>query len=169
MPRLSLSPKFIKETIHIFRSKSLKEIFFGKKVQYSRPEKKLAEWISKNAKDFKKIGGRKGDLVTQGLVHKGTGTVYLLPNKLKDSKKQSLLLFDDTVKIQSGPDLWVYLSTSKNPTKSLGSFIDLGLLKGTQGGQSYVVKKPVKQLAKYSSVIIYCKQFEVIFTFAILK
>lgn len=167
MAKFSLSPTFIKEVFQLFRQKSLKEIFFGKKVELNKKERDLLTWIKSNPDEFKKLGGRKGTFIKIGIAHKGQGVVYLLPNKLGNMKAESVLLFDVDVKIQPGPDLYVYLSTKKG--KELGEILDLGLLRGTKGGQSYIINKSITQLQRYQSVAIYCKKFEVMFTFALLE
>ena len=169
MPRISLSPKFIKETIQLFREKSLKELIFGKKVCFSAREVELVEWIKRHPSEFKQQGGRQGVFVKIDPIHKGAGTVYLLPNRLGDEMRESILIFDDDVKITQGPDLWVYLSTNGNIKKEgLGEFIDLGLMKGNKGGQTYVILSPIVDLAHYRSTVIWCKQFSVLFSFATL-
>jgi hypothetical protein len=169
MPRISLSPKFIKETIQLFREKSLKELIFGKKVFFSAGEVGLMEWIKRHPSEFKKQGGRQGLFVKIDPIHKGNGTAYLLPNRLGDETRESILVFDDDVKITQGPDLWVYLSTNDNVKKEgLGEFIDLGLIKGNKGGQSYVISSTIANLGHYRSTVILCKQFSVLFSFATL-
>ena len=164
MAKFSLSPKFLKEVFQIFKRKSLKEIFFGNKVSYNKKEREIIDWINNNPEKFNKVG-RKGSFIKKDIIHKGQGFVYLLPYK----KNKSILLFDDQVKIQSGPDLYVYLSTKKDLRKGLGKIINLGLLKGTKGGQSYIINNKIKDLDKYKSAVIYCKKFEELFTFATLK
>ena len=151
-----------KDLIDVLKQKSLKEIFWGQEVSLQKKDQILLAKVKKNQKWFTKTGGRKGDFIKKDLIHKGRGTVYLLPGE----KKGSILLFDNNVKIQSGPDLYVYLST-KNTVKA--NVLDLGLLKGTKGGQSYRIKKPISRLQKYNYVLIYCKKFEVLFTYAPLR
>lgn len=160
MARISLTT--FRDLIEVLKQKSLKEILLGKKVSLSRKEQVLLARIKDHPKWFAKAGGRKGSFIKIDLVHKGQGTVYLLPN----GRKESILLFDNKVKIQSGPDLYAYLST-KNTAKA--DVLDLGLLKGTKGGQSYKIKKPISQIQKYRYVLIYCKKFEVLFTYAPLR
>lgn len=162
---MKISLSSVKDMIQVFRRKPLKEIFFGKKVQYTKEEQELLAWIKDNPQQFKREGGRKGDFIRKDLVHKGAGTVYLLSRR----PKQSILLFDEKVTIRTGPDLYVYLSTEKDARKGLGDILNLGLLKGTKGGQSYAIKQPLQALERYQSVVIYCKAFEELFTFAALS
>ena len=151
-----------KDLIEVLKQKSLKDIFWGPEVSLQKKDQILLAKVKKNQKWFTKTGGRKGDFIKKDLIHKGSGEVYLLPGK----RKGSILLFDNNVKIQSGPDLYVYLST-KNTVKA--DVLDLGLLKGTKGGQSYSILKRISQLQKYNYALIYCKKFDMLFTYAHLR
>jgi hypothetical protein len=169
MAKLSLSPKFIKEVFLLFREKSLKDVFFGKKATLSSSEKQLASWIKEHPDEFKRLGGRRGSFVKIDPIHKGEGMVYVLPDIVGDKTKSSRVLLSESTKVTNGPDLWVYLSTSKDIKKEgLGAYLNLGLMKGNKGGQSYVVEKPIAELVPYNSVVIWCKQFSVLFTVATL-
>lgn len=169
MARISLSAKFIKETLMLFRERSLKEIFFGKKVELTAKEETILQQLKANSEEFRKSGGRQGTFVKIDPIHKGVGRVYLLPNKLGNDKTESLVLFDRDTKITAGPDLWIYLSTSEDVKRSgLGEYVQLTLLKGTKGGQTYIVNKPILELERYKSVVVWCKQFAVLFTYAVL-
>jgi len=152
----------VKELLILLKQKSLKEIFFGNVVKHSKENGLLLKLIKKDKNEFRKRAGRKGYFIRRGFIHKGSGDVYLVSR----NKKESILLFDNYVKIQSGPDLYVYLSTVNHEK---GKILNLGLLKGTKGGQAYIIKKPISELKKYKSVVIYCKQFTVLFTYATLK
>lgn len=170
MARFSLSPKFIKEIIVLFRERPLKDIIFGKRVTFSKKERELLRWIRENPAAFAAAGGRTGSFKKSDPIHKGYGTVYLLPNKLGDEKNESVILFDEDAKITQGPDLWVYLSPNENVKKEgLGEHMRLVLLKGNKGGQTYAVTKPIAELARYKSVVIWCKQFAVLFSWAPLS
>lgn len=167
MAKISLSPKFIKEVIWLFRERPIKEVLFGKHVELDDREAELLQWILEHQEEFRRVGGRKGILGKVDPIHKGVGTVYVLPNRLGDEKKETLILFSADTKITNGPDLWVYLSSSRDVTvEGLGENMRLVLLKGNQGGQSYVVKATITEAAKYYSVVIWCKQFSVLFSFA---
>ncbi|MBI3337299.1 MAG: DM13 domain-containing protein [Candidatus Staskawiczbacteria bacterium] len=169
MVKISFSHKFIKEVITLFRKKSLKEIFFGKKVDLIAREDEVIYWLKEHDEEFRKSGGRKGAFVKIDPIHKGIGMAYLLPNKLGNDKTESLILFDGDTNITVGPDLWVYLSVNEDIKKNgLGEHLRLMLLKGNQGGQTYMVNKSLAELQKYKSVVVWCKQFEVLFTYATL-
>ena len=170
MAKISFSPKFIKEVIMLFRERPIKDIIFGKAVTLSVQEKKVLEWIKKNPDAFRAAGGRMGHFKKIDPVHKGNGSVYLSPNTLGDAEKESLIIFDEDVAITQGPDLWVCLSTHEDVKKDgLGDYIQLVLIKGNKGGQTYILEKPLAELTRFKSVVIWCKQFEVLFSFAPLS
>lgn len=170
MAHLSLSPKFIKEVFMLFRERPLKDIIFGKLAALSQAEQNLLTWIHENPDAFRAVGGRKGSFQKSDPIHKGSGMVYLLPDKLGDETKGSVILFDEDAKITQGPDLWVYLSSNENVKKEgLGDHLRLALMKGNKGGQSYAVAVPIAELARYKSVVIWCKQFAVLFSWAPLS
>jgi len=164
---ISLKPAFIKETIRLFRERSLKEILFGKKVSLPEDTQSLLQSIVDNEPDFLNEGGRKGSFVTVSPVHRGKGTVYL--SSYGNNLKQSTVILADDFSVIPGPDLYLYLSTASDVRQGIGEFLDLGLIKGTKGGQSYTINLPLPELAKYKSAVIWCKQFSVLFTFAPLQ
>lgn len=152
----------------LFKERSLKEILFGKKVSLGDEGERLLKWLTQHAREFKKGGGRRGSFTVINFAHRASGSVYLLPRTSGNGNKESVLLFAKEFKVIPGPDLWVYLSTSSDVRKNLGDYINLGLIKGTKGGQLYVIQKPITELGNYKSVAIYCKQFSVLFSFAML-
>ena len=84
-------------------------------------------------------------------IHKGSGEAKIIQ---VDGKH---ILRLENFNVVSGPDLYVYLSKSETPTgdiKSLGDYIDLGLLKGTSGNQNYDISQNIED---YSTAIIWCK------------
>jgi hypothetical protein len=58
----------------------------------------------------------------------------------------------------NGPDLFVYLSADK----SNKDFVDLGTLDSFKGDQSYAISDSV-DIVKYHNVLIWCKDFGVLF------
>ncbi len=70
----------------------------------------------------------------------------------------------ENFKVTNGPDLFVYLATDK----SASDFIDIGNLKANIGNQNYQVPDGT-DLAKYNTVLIWCKAFSVLFGSADLK
>lgn len=103
-----------------------------------------------------------GELRRIDAVHYGQGTVQLL----QSADDASIVRFDN-VTIANGPDLYVYISETANPGNtiaSLGQYADLGKLKGNIGSQNYVL--PDNLEFKPQSIIVWCKRFGVLFTYA---
>ena len=86
-------------------------------------------------------------------IHNAKGQVKAL--RLNDNTN-SLRLED--FKATNGPDLYVYLSTDK----SAFDFVNLGRLKGNIGDQNYEIPEGT-DLSKYTTVLIWCQAFSVLF------
>lgn len=67
--------------------------------------------------------------------------------------------------VRNGPDLYMYLST--NPNGYAPDAINLGLLKATDGAFNYEIP-PGTDLSKVRSIIVWCRQFAVLFATATL-
>jgi hypothetical protein len=76
----------------------------------------------------------------------------------------STILRLENFKSTNGPNVHVYLSTDKTAS----NFIDLGRLKANNGNQNYNIPNGT-DVAKYSMVLIWCKDFSVLFGSAELK
>ena len=87
-----------------------------------------------------------------------------LAEVLGDGSGQRFLRFED-FRTDNGPDLNVYLSTAP-PDAPAGQFdddfVDLGDLKGNVGSQNYEIPRDL-DLDVYSTVVIWCVRFSVIF------
>jgi hypothetical protein len=106
-----------------------------------------------------------GTFVGADSFHLGSGDAIIL-----QQGDQSVLRFEN-FDVTNGPDLHVILSSNPNPTSSsdIGDdYIDLGSLKGNQGNQNYEIPADV-DLSQYSSVVIYCMPFHVVFSTATLN
>ena len=83
---------------------------------------------------------------------------------LGDGTGQRFLRFED-FRTDNGPDLNVYLSAAP-PDAPVGQFtdefVDLGDLKGNVGSQNYEIPRDL-DLDRYSTVVIWCVRFSVIF------
>jgi hypothetical protein len=79
------------------------------------------------------------------------------------------LKFDSSFKSDSGPDLFVILHRQDSP-KSYGKadYVSLGRLKKISGQQMYAIPNGVN-IAKFKSVVIWCKKFNATFGFAPLN
>lgn len=62
------------------------------------------------------------------------------------------------LKVTNGPDLYVYLAADKRAS----DFVDLGRLKANNGNQNYDIPEGT-DLSKYDTVLVWCKQFSVLF------
>ena len=102
---------------------------------------------------------RSGELIRISAADYGSGTVRIVT-----VGDQRLLRFE-SVDIAGAPDMYVYLSdrTDGQP----GTFVDLGKLKATNGSFNYAIPAAV-DLARVRSVVVWCRQFNVTITFAIL-
>ncbi len=111
-------------------------------------------------------------ILTQGqfedadAFHQGAGsaTIYTLEDG------SNILRFED-FEVTNGPDLHVILSSNPNPTSrgDIGDdYIDLGSLKGNMGNQNYEIPADI-DLSQYSSIVIYCQPFHVVFSTATLN
>jgi Electron transfer DM13 len=96
--------------------------------------------------------------------HLGTGTATIY--QLDDGSR--ILRLED-FEVTNGPDLRVLLAAGSSPSTSdeLGEYVELAGLKGNVGDQNYEIPPDV-DLSRYSSVVIYCKPFHVIFSVATL-
>lgn len=74
--------------------------------------------------------------------------------------------------VNKGPDLKVWLSAAPAPTADAdiidNEFVALGVLKSNTGDQSYEIAADV-DLSKYGSVVIWCQQFNKLFSAAPLQ
>ena len=71
----------------------------------------------------------------------------------------------------NGPDLRVYLSTTAatGPGDTFDDrYVELGHLKGNVGSQNYAIPARVR-LARYASVVVWCKRFSVPFAAAPIR
>jgi peptide methionine sulfoxide reductase msrA/msrB len=89
--------------------------------------------------------------------HQATGTVRVL-----QTEAGSVVRYED-FSTTNGPDLYVYLSKDKEAT----DYVDLGPLKATSGNINYAVPEDVS-FDEYSYVLVWCKQFGVLFNYALL-
>ena len=97
-------------------------------------------------------------------VHKGEGTaaVFKLPNGGRVLRLEGF-------RVTNGPDLFVYLSGHPAPRDSgqlhEGGAFEIARLKGNVGDQNYELPADL-DLSAVKSVVIYCKQFSVVFSTA---
>ncbi|TMC33239.1 MAG: DM13 domain-containing protein [Chloroflexi bacterium] len=105
---------------------------------------------------------RRGELHYVDTLHNGKGDVLLIA---VDAKQ--FLRFED-VAITNAPDVHVYLSKDSGGKWSDASSTYVGALKATNGSFNYELSSPF-DLAGYSSVIVWCRAFSVLVTWADLE
>jgi hypothetical protein len=103
-----------------------------------------------------------GQLQRVDELHRGTGPVSLV-----ELDGKTYLRFED-VAIQNGPDLHVYLARGMGGAYDGGRDLYLGALKATNGSFNYELPAGTS-LADYKSVVVWCRAFTVLFTWADLR
>lgn len=81
---------------------------------------------------------------------------------LIQSGDQKIIRFENLDTI-NGPDLRIYLSAGLNAD----DFVDLGPIRATRGNVNYPVP-PDTDTSKYRNVLIWCRAFGVLFSYAVL-
>jgi hypothetical protein len=76
---------------------------------------------------------------------------------------QKTLRFEDFETI-NGPDLFIYLATDT----AAEDFVNLGEIKATKGNVNYDIP-PDTDLEKYDTVLVWCRAFRALFSYAELK
>ena len=92
-------------------------------------------------------------------AHDVVGIVKLL----RESGRGDYLRFEDFETV-NGPDLYIYLATDT----TADDFVSLGKIKATKGNVNYAIPAGT-DLAKYDTVLVWCKQFRVLFSYADLE
>jgi hypothetical protein len=93
--------------------------------------------------------------------HFGRGTVRLI-----QTAAGGYVVRLENFEVRNGPDLYVYLSPSVDG--SVDGAVDLGRLKADKGNQNYDVP-PGTDAEGARSVVIWCRQFSVLFATARLS
>src|SRR3989344_1608176 len=97
-----------------------------------------------------------GDFIPS--AHEVSGKALIL-----DAPERKVLRFEDFETV-NGPDLFIYLSSDLTND----DFIDLGEIKATKGNVNYILPENI-DLEKYNKVLIWCRAFKVLFSYAELK
>lgn len=101
---------------------------------------------------------RSGSFSGADEFHFGRGTAHLIP-----TAAGGYVVRLEDFEVRNGPDLYVYLSPSTDG--SVDGAVELGRLKADTGNQNYDVPAGVDP-AGANSVVIWCKQFSVLFATA---
>lgn len=117
-----------------------------------------------DVKDVEAVVIREGTFEDADASHQGSGDLKVL------EKGDELTVRFENFESTNGPDLKVILvekieGTNRN---SIGNKLELGALKSTNGNQNYTVPAGT-DLSNYTGVMIYCKQFGVVFSRAAFK
>jgi hypothetical protein len=102
---------------------------------------------------------RRGELQYVDRLHHGTGAVLLLAVDARQYVR-----FED-VSITNAPDVHVYLSKERGGAWSDASASYVGPLKATDGSFNYELPMPF-DLAGFQSVVVWCRAFSVLVTWA---
>jgi len=86
-------------------------------------------------------------------IHDAKGNALVVPLE----NDQQILRLED-FSSTNGPDLYVYLASDSTASE----YVSLGRLKANNGNQNYDIPEGT-DLAKYDTVLIWCKQFSVLF------
>ena len=105
---------------------------------------------------------KKGSFIPIDSIHKGSGTATIVQSG------ENYYLNLENFQVTNGPDLYVYLSKNDDITNEdlLGEFKEISVLKGNSGNQIYEL---TQSQAEFSSVVIWCKRFGVLFSSATLE
>ena len=105
---------------------------------------------------------RSGELNFVDAIHNGMGSVRLV-----DLGATRIVRFED-VAITNAPDVHVYLSRETGGKWSEATSLYLGPLKATNGSFNYELPATA-DTASYQSVVVWCRAFRVLITWADLR
>lgn len=95
-------------------------------------------------------------------LHNGTGSTLVVRTQ------DATVLRFESVAITNAPDVHVYLSRETGGKWSEGTSLYVGPLKATNGSFNYTLPADA-DLAAYKSVVVWCRQFSVLVTWADLR
>jgi hypothetical protein len=105
---------------------------------------------------------RSGELSYVDTIHNGKG-----PVRIVEVGSQHFVRFED-VMLTNAPDVHVYLSRETGGKWDELTSLYLGPLKATNGSFNYEVP-PTADTASYQSVVVWCRAFRVLITWADLR
>ena len=103
-----------------------------------------------------------GELGYVDAIHNGKGTVLLVRTG------DAVVLRFDNVAITNAPDVHVYLSRDTGGKWTEATSLYVGPLKATNGSFNYTILADA-DLSLYKSVVVWCRQFSVLVTWADLR
>ena len=111
------------------------------------------------------VGATTGASVTQTGVFEGADSFHFgRGDALIISTDAGKVLRVENFSVRNGPDLFVYLSRDRTG-ESVEEALNLGSLKATDGAFNYDIPDAI-DLAEVESVVVWCKQFGVLFAVA---
>jgi hypothetical protein len=117
-------------------------------------EEVMMEKETTQSSDSEEFSAKSGVFVGVGDgIHDAQGNALVIP--LENGQK--VLRLED-FRSTNGPDLYVYLATDSGAS----DYVSLGRLKANIGNQNYDIPAGT-DLSKYDNVLIWCKQFSVLF------
>ena len=123
------------------------------------PASALAERTGQATRNVELAAGR-----FEGVSHGGSGRAAVV--EVRGGERKLTLSDFET---DNGPDLFVYLAAGNPSTEGdVSDYVDLGRLKGNKGNQQYTVPAGT-DTERYSTVVIWCRAFTVLFTRAELR
>ncbi len=104
----------------------------------------------------------RGELGYVDAIHNGSGPVFLVR-----AGGETFVRFDG-VAITNAPDVHVYLSSETGGRWTEATSLYLGPLKATNGSFNYPLAAGA-DVSRYKSVVVWCRQFSVLITWADLR
>ena len=102
---------------------------------------------------------QRGDFQGTDDFHFGRGEAQII----RTDAGEAILRFED-FSVRNGPDLYVYLSRETGGNR-VDESLNLGRLKATDGAFNYTIPAAI-DVAEIKSVLIWCRQFRVLFAIA---
>ncbi|MCT4617636.1 MAG: DM13 domain-containing protein [Candidatus Gracilibacteria bacterium] len=149
------SPEILEDVVDKIENNNISEDNTDK--ENIEEENKVVEEIEKKEEKVPEIiTSHKGDFIAAEHEVKGEAKLIL-------SGEDAVIRFEnfDTI---NGPDLFIYLGADLKAK----DFIDLGKIKGTKGNINYTVDSNI-DFDKYKYVMVWCKPFSALFSYAELK
>ncbi len=140
-----------KMTEEVMEEKMMEKEIMEEKVM---EEEAMMEKETTQSTDSEEFSAKSGVFVGVGDgIHDAQGNALVIP--LENGQK--VLRLED-FRSTNGPDLYVYLATDSGAS----DYVSLGRLKANIGNQNYDIPAGT-DLSKYDNVLIWCKQFSVLF------
>ncbi len=131
-----------------------KETMEEEMMEETMKEEAMMEKEITQPSDSEEFSAKSGVFVGVGDgIHDAQGNALVIP--LENGQK--VLRLED-FRSTNGPDLYVYLATDSGAS----DYVNLGRLKANIGNQNYDIPAGT-DLSKYDNVLIWCKQFSVLF------